>query len=203
MNSRSFERIAGAFAFVAAPGGVAYSVAFVIFLKTGSTAAAKLASVLLLLGGVVAIVVIVGLYGRIRESEPSAALLALVLGVAAGVGSAIHGGYDLANFTHPPTAAPTDLPNAIDPRGLMTFAFSGLAIITASWVIVTGGRLPKRLGSLGLLGGVLLVLVYLGRLIILNPKSPGVLVAAVLGGFLVIPAWYVWLGMELRRGAPA
>jgi hypothetical protein len=43
------------------------------------------------------------------------------------------------------------------------------------------------------------VLVYLGRLIILNPASPFVLYPAALTGFLVNPAFYLWLGSALRR----
>jgi hypothetical protein len=41
--------------------------------------------------------------------------------------------------------------------------------------------------------------IYLGRLIVLDPKSPVLLVAALLAGFIVDPAFYVWLGIELRR----
>jgi hypothetical protein len=45
----------------------------------------------------------------------------------------------------------------------------------------------------------LLGFVYVGRLVILNPKSPGLLTAAVIVGFLVNPIWFGWLGLVLRR----
>jgi hypothetical protein len=45
--------------------------------------------------------------------------------------------------------------------------------------------------------------VYLGRLIVLNPKNPLLLTAAVLSGFVVSPAWFLWLGSILWRGQPA
>jgi hypothetical protein len=46
----------------------------------------------------------------------------------------------------------------------------------------------------------LLVALYLGRLIILDPTSPVILVPALLNGFLVNPALYIWLGLALLRG---
>jgi hypothetical protein len=204
MRSASYERFAGSCALVGAVGGVGYSVAFVTYLKTGSVPAAKVSVTLLLGGGVLATAVFVGLYDRIREGDPSFALWGLVLGVAAGVGTAAHGGYDLANFAHPPAGLNPDLPNAVDPRGLMTFGLTGLSVLISSWLIArgSGAGLPRRLGSLGMLSGALLLVVYLGRLFVLNPKNPGLLTVAVLSGYVVNPAWLVWLGLELRRGGP-
>ena len=36
----------------------------------------------------------------------------------------------------------------------------------------------------------------------LNPKSPGLLTASVLVGFLLNPIWFVWLGLVLGRTSP-
>jgi hypothetical protein len=53
----------------------------------------------------------------------------------------------------------------------------------------------------GLLLGILLVLIYLGRLIVLDPKSYLVLGPAALGAVVSV-IWYAWLGMLLlRRGS--
>lgn len=41
---------------------------------------------------------------------------------------------------------------------------------------------------------------YLGRLIVLTPTSLLILVPALLTGFVVNPAWYIWLGLVLLRG---
>jgi hypothetical protein len=35
--------------------------------------------------------------------------------------------------------------------------------------------------------------------VILNPKSPGLLTAAVITGFVTNPIWYVWVGLVLTR----
>jgi hypothetical protein len=49
----------------------------------------------------------------------------------------------------------------------------------------------------------LLLVVYLGRLVVLTPSSPLVLLPAALTGFVVNPLWYVLLGLALRRSETA
>jgi hypothetical protein len=204
--TRRFERFAGACAVAAAVGGIAYSISFMTYLKTGRVGAAKVATFLLLGGGLVVMAVLIAVFFRLRERDATFALLALALGLVAAAGSSIHGAYDLANFVKPPAGAPaglSGLPNAVDPRGLMTFGVSGLSILVAGWLILQGAGFPRRLGSVGILTGLLLILVYLGRLIILNPKNPLVLTAAILTGFVLSPLWFAWIGRELWQGSAA
>jgi hypothetical protein len=170
-----------------------YAVAFVI-LRSPS-----LSAVFLLGTGLLASAAIVGVYGRLRETDESFALWGLFLGVAGALGSAIHAGYDLANVLNPPATANLDLPSQIDPRGLLTFGVAGLGLWVVSWLILHGGQLPRGLGYLGYLTAALLIVIYLARLIVLDASSPLVLVPALLAGFLVSPAWYVWLGVTLWR----
>jgi hypothetical protein len=85
----------------------------------------------------------------------------------------------------------------VDPRGLLTFGVTGLALI------LVGSLVGEGRGWLAYLAGGLLILVYLGRLIVLTPTSPLVLGPAALAGFLVNPAFYVWLGLWLRRPSVA
>ncbi len=89
------------------------------------------------------------------------------------------------------------LPNETDPRGLLTFGATALALFIVAWLILRGAEFPRGLAYLAFVSAVLLVVIYLGRLIVLNPKSPVLLVAALLFGFVVNPAWYVWLGLVL------
>jgi hypothetical protein len=44
---------------------------------------------------------------------------------------------------------------------------------------------------------VLLIVLYLGRLIALDPTNLVILVPALLNGFLINPGWYIWLGAAL------
>jgi hypothetical protein len=46
---------------------------------------------------------------------------------------------------------------------------------------------------------VLLVVIYLGRLIALDPKNPALLLPALVEGFVVNPAWFAWVGRSFAR----
>jgi hypothetical protein len=202
MESRAFQRFGAAAAIAVAAGGILYSIFFVISLQTRNRAVVATGHTLLLVGGVLASAVLVAVYDRIRHVDPPFALWGLLLGVVGAIGSAVHGGFDLANRFHRPEAfrdVTWDIPNYVDPRGLLTFGLSGLGVLILSWLITRGATLPVRLGQLGMVAGVLLVLIYLGRLIILDPENPFLLTVAVLSGVIVNPLWFGWLGMTLRR----
>jgi hypothetical protein len=201
----AFYRLAGASAIAAAVAGFVYSVAFIglVVLDTAPEVGAFISSLALLTGAVATVIVFAGLYRVLLDRGGGLALVALLLGVTGSVGAAIHGGYDLAVAIHPPDAelGPlADLPHPIDPRGLLTFGVTGVATLIASSLIARHPDLPRGLGYLGYAAGTLLVLIYLGRLIILTPTHPLVAGPAALAGFIVNPAWFIWLGLTLRRG---
>ena len=191
-RSASFERFAGVCAVLAGVSGFLYAVAFVILQDE------LLSGLFLMLVGLLTSVALLAVYERLRETDASFALLALVLGVAGSLGSAVHGGYDLANAINPPSSMP-DLPNPVDPRGLLTFGVAGAALFVVSWLIRGGRWFPGGLGYLGYLSAILLLALYLGRLIVLDPTSPMILVPALLNGFLINPILYLWLGLALLR----
>jgi hypothetical protein len=191
-----FEAFAGLAAIAVGLGGLAYSIAFLVLLYSGAPKAADvLTNVFLLAGGVLGTAVFVALYERFRPAEPGFALWAFLLGSLGAIGSAAHGGYDLANIVKTPTSLDKDLPSATDPRGFATFGLTALAIALVSLLVLRVGLLPRRLAYLGLIACALLLVVYFGRLIIFNPKSPGLLTVAVITGFVV--------GLELWRGPRA
>jgi hypothetical protein len=199
--SRPFERFAGACAALVALGGVGYAIAFVFTVRSAPRGAGYASALFLLGGGLVSTVVMIALYQRLRVTDPSFALLGLLLGVAGALGSSIHGGFDLALLVKQPVGSVTNLgASPVDPRGLLTFGFTALALLVIGWLIIQGAMLPRALGYLAGVGGVLLIIVYLGRLIILNPKSPGLLTAAVISGFIVSPLWFLWVARILWRG---
>jgi hypothetical protein len=203
MRSPAFERFAGIVAWIVALGGLGYSAAFVAILRSAPRAADYASAIFLLAGGLLGSAVLVALYGRLRDTDPGFALWALVLGVAGSIGSSVHGGYDLATLVKPPPLGRGgSWVFAPDPRGLLTFGLSALAILVFSWLITRGGPLPVGLGRVGYVAGALLIVIYVGRLTILDPKNPVLLTAALLAGFVVNPLWYLWLGRELRRGDP-
>jgi hypothetical protein len=194
-----YESFAGLCAVLVGIGSFLYAIAFIV-LVVGERApelGVLLSSLSLTLTGLFSTVVLVAIYNRLRETDATFALLALLLGIAGALGSAVHGGYDLANAINPP-APPADLPSQIDPRGLLTFAVSGIALFIIAWLIWKGRQFPIGLAYLGWVSAILLIILYLGRLIVLAPTNPVILVPALLNGFLVNPAWYIWLGVALR-----
>ena len=190
----AFERFAGLCGMGAALVGFLYAIAFVILRSD------LLSALFLLLGGALSSAVLVALYGRLRPVEPGLALWAMLLTVAGALGSTIHGGYDLASTLHPPPNLPANIANPVDPRGLLTFGLVGLGVLVLAWLMRRGGGFAPGLGLLGYVLAVLLLLLYLARLIVLDATSPLILVPALLTGFLVNPAWYLWLGVTLWTG---
>lgn len=192
MNT-SFERFAGWSAVLAGISGFLYSISFIVLQNN------LLSALFLALGGLFSIAGLTGLYQRLRGTENGFALLGLLLSLSAALGSAIHGGYDLANALHPPAALNADLPNPIDPRGLLTFGIAGLGLFLLSWLITKETQLPRSLGYLGFLSAILMIILYLGRLLILQATNLAIVIPALLEGFIVNPIWYVWLGLTLMR----
>lgn len=204
----AFLRVAGSAAVAAGIVGFVYSVAFIglVLLEAAPEAGALVSSLALLVGAVLSIVAFAGLYRLLLETDSGFALVTLLLGATGAIGAAIHGGYDLAVAIHPPAGelgALADLPHPIDPRGLLTFGVTGVAVLIGSWLIARSRLLSVGIARLGYLAGVLLVVIYLGRLIILTPTDPLVAIPAALAGLVVSPAWYVSLGLALRRAGGA
>lgn len=151
-----------------------------------------------MLGGIFGASALLGLYLRLEPGAGGYALWALLFGLAGALSATLHGGYDLANAINPPSQA-SSLPSAVDPRGLGTFGLAGLSIGAFAYLMGRDSSFPLYFVYLGYASAVLLVLIYLARLIILSATSPVVLVPAALEGFIVNPAWYVWLGLVLRK----
>ncbi len=189
----SFNKFAGWAAILAGVSGFLYSVSFIVLQNN------LLSALFLMLGGIFSTAALTALYQRLLNTESGFALLGLLLTVSAALGSAIHGGYDLSNALHPPASLNADLPNPIDPRGLLTFGIAGLGLSLLSWLLNQEMQFPKSFAYLGILSAVLMIILYLGRLIVLQATSLVIVIPALLEGFIVNPIWYIWLGFNLRR----
>jgi hypothetical protein len=194
-----FTRFGSLCAYATGVLGLGYSVSFSLYLHRPSRGAAYADALLLLVGGLASTAAFTAVYERLRRTEAGLALWGFVLALVGAFGAALHGAYDLANLANPPASLAADVPSSVDPRGLGTFALTGLAVAVAGVLILRGGQLPRGLAYLGFLSAALLVFVYVGRLVILNPKSPGLLAGAVAAGYVVDPIWFVWLGLALTR----
>jgi ABC-type maltose transport system permease subunit len=86
MRSPLFQKFAGALAIGAGAGGIAYAIAFLVFLYNGSRGSKGAIALLLLLGGLATSAVLVALYDFVREVDPMFALWGLIIGVAGAIG---------------------------------------------------------------------------------------------------------------------
>lgn len=184
----SFERWTGYLSILAALSALAYAYYFIIAKDV------TLSSLFLMLTGLFGLKVVVGLFVRLKSVDFGFALVALILGVGGALGTAIHGGYDLANAINPVVSNP-NLPNQVDPRGLLTFGLTGLAVLKFSWLMSKDKYFPANLSMLGYLSAVLLIVIYLARLIVLSPANPILKYPVLVEGFLINPLWYLWLGI--------
>lgn len=183
-------------AFLAALAGLAYSVSFV-FIKENLWN-----GLFLMLGGLLGGLVLATLYSILKATDSGLALIGLLLATVGMGGAIIHGGYDLALGVNPVPALPagvTDLPSQVDPRGLLTFGISGLAIAVFTWLMQRSRQFLVPLIYTGWFLALLMEILYLGRLIILDAKNPLIVVAALLAGFIVSPLWYILVGLRLQK----
>lgn len=202
MHSTPFARFAGACAILTGIAGFLYSLAFIVVSRTAPVAGGLLSALFLMLAGLLSSAALVAVYDRLRQTDAAFSLWALLLGLVGAAGSILHGGYDLANAINAPEALPANvasLPSQVDPRGLLTFGLAGIGLLVFAWLMGRGSGFPTGLSYLGYLLAVLLVVIYLGRLIVLQAANPVLLIPALLTGFVVNPIWYVWLGVALRR----
>lgn len=194
-GSEGFDRVAGVCSVLSGLGGLLYGISFVILKSV------VLSALFLLLGGLLATFVFTALYSRLRAVNASFALWAFLLAIAGQLGAVMHGGYDLANALNPQPlyAQFATLPSAVDPRGLLTFGLTSIGLLVIARLMGLSRSFPRGLSTLGYLLAILLIALYLGRLILLNPANPLLLGTALLSGFLVGPLWYIWLGLLLLR----
>jgi hypothetical protein len=188
-GSRSFERFAGWLSVLAGVGGAGYAVAFVVLKDAGFSA------LFLTLGPLFAIGALVAVFERVRAIDAGVATVALALGAFGSLAASTHGAYDLANILHPPSSLP-DLPSAVDPRGYASFALNGLTFALIGWLARRTTELPGWVGPLGIVLGVVLVVTWLGRLIVLDATSLLVLGPALVAGVLS-PVFFLLLGVWL------
>ncbi len=197
----SFERFAGLCGLLLAIGALVYSVLFITIVEGNEDTESWFA--VLLGGALFTIPVMIAVYGRLRQADEGFALLGLVFGLGAALGGVLHGGYELAALVTPPSEPYYPGIESVS-KGVLRYLVGGLALLVIGWLITRGaGRLPRGAGYLALLGGVLLVFIYFGRLFdFITPGDYVSLIPPIVYGFLVHPLLYAWLGWTFWRQAP-
>lgn len=202
MASAAFDRTASVMAYLSAAIALAYSVSFGYYVQEGDRWAQYTSSGLLMAGGLIGLPVLVAIYLRVRSIDEGFAIIGLIVATAAALGSVLHGAHDIAVFANPEVATGSpDYPNFTDPRGFSTFALFGLGMLVLA-AMCRGARFPKAIPFVGAATGALTVIVYIGRVTVLDPKRWWVAIAAVGSGVIGVPVWNVLVARTLRRTAP-
>jgi hypothetical protein len=195
-----FDRTASWMAYLSAAVALAYSVSFGYYVREGDRWAQYTSSGLLIAGGLIGLPVLVAIYLRVRHVDEGFAIVGLLVAAAAAFGTVLHGAHDIAVFAHPDKVTTSaDYPNFTDPRGFSTFALFGLGMIVLA-AMTRGAGFAKPIPLVGAISGVLAVIVYIGRVTVLDPKRWWVAIAAVGAGVVGVPLWNVLVARSLRSG---
>lgn len=195
VRSGSLARLGGILSIFVGVGGLLYGILFAYIVAGSPTWVSRTWLVLAMLGGLGVTGVFIALYERLSPVDHAIALWATLLGVVAGLGQMLNASVGLGYALNPaPDGAYTTEP---DPLGILRFGLNGVALLIFARVMLRSD-LPRGLSYLAVLGGALLVVMYLGRLTgIIDPADRITLIPPIVYGLLVHPVLYVWLGREL------
>jgi len=84
----------------------------------------------------------------------------------------------------------------LDPNGWIRYGLPGLWILVVGMLALRGTTVPKVLAFLGIIGAVCYWLIVIGYLLRLEWF---VAISAGLGGVIIGPIFYIWMGLILRR----
>jgi hypothetical protein len=200
MRPVPFERFAALCALAVSGGSLLYAALFITIVE-GSAETNDLWFTTLLIGALFTIPPWIAIYGRVRAVDAGLALTGLVLGLGGAFGGVLHGGYELAANVTPPKQGYYPGPESVS-KGVLRYLVAGLALLVIAWLIAYGRTLPAGLGFVAGFGGVLLVVIYFGRLFdFITPGDYTSLIPPILFGFVVHPFFYAWLGLVLWRAA--
>jgi len=89
-------------------------------------------------------------------------------------------------------------PVGLDPQGWLGFGAVGLWTLVVSLLALRGGMWPKPLAYVGIAVALVYWLIVAGQVLDIGLL---VAIAAGLGGVILGPIWYIWIGVHLRRAA--
>jgi hypothetical protein len=199
--SAGFERLAGVCALFVGFGALVYAILFITIVEGNTETEPWFA--ILLAGALTSVPVTIALYLRLRAFDEGAALTAFVLGLFGALGGIIHGGYELAAIVTPPNEGYYPGVESVS-KGVLRYLVAGLALLLIAWLVWASALLPRGIAIVAAIGGVLLVVIYIGRLFdFITPGDYVSLIPPILYGFVVHPLLYGWIGLTFLRGPGA
>jgi hypothetical protein len=197
------SRFAGWSALAAAAAGLTFTVAFSVVVREGDRWANWVSAVALAGGGLVTVPVLIALYALLREREPEFAFLGVLLGTVGALATAAHGAFDVAGLSKTVKPDLSRVPNFVDPRGFATFGLTALALLVFGVIGLRTGGLDRTVARIAVLAALLLVVLYVGRLTVLDPEANVIKAAALISGLIVNPAFFLLFARSLLQTAPA
>ena len=201
--TRSFQRFAGWSALAAAAAGVTFTVAFSVVVREGDRWAKWVSALALAGGGLLALPVLVALYALLRDREPEFAFLGVLLGTIGVLATATHGAFDIAGLSKPVKPDLSNVPSFVDPRGFATFGLTALALLVFGLIGLRAGGLDGTVARLAVLSALLLVVLYVGRLTVLDPEANVIKATALISGLIVNPAFFLLFARSTLQSTPA
>jgi hypothetical protein len=176
----------------------------------------QITNLLLALSGLFGLFAVITIFQRVSTGNEGWARVALWFGMFGALLGGLHGWSDLvrnpilaAAFGQTDSAPAANLlanlPSSVDPRGIGTFAFTGVFFLVLAGLLRSVNGIPGRLASATMLGGVLLEIIFIGTVLYSGGDGIAVarylfLVAGPIQSVIVGPIVYIWLGMLLRQG---
>lgn len=200
--TRSFQRFAGWSAGAAAAAGVTFTIAFSVVVREGDRWAKWVSAVALAGGGLITVPVLIALYALVREREPEFALLGVLLGTVGTLATAAHGAFDVAGLSKHVKPDLSDVPSFVDPRGFATFGLTALALLVFGSVALRSGGIDRVVARVAVLAALLLLVLYVGRLTVLDPEANVIKATALISGLVVNPAFFLLFARSLFQTAP-
>ncbi len=205
MKPIHFEKFAGACGFLAGLSVFLFAVSFFGIESAYQALGVWLSGLFLMLTGFFLTVLLIGIYARLRETDAAYALWGMLIGFFGAIAVLIDGSYTLAAAISSPGSSPSMMaagaaPSAADPRGLLSLGLLGISFFIVSWLVIEGGQFPRAISYWGYVTAIAIVYLFIARLIIVNPTYLSIMVPALAAGFILLPGWYMWLGIDLMRG---
>ena len=85
---------------------------------------------------------------------------------------------------------------ALDPTAILGFGFVGVWFLITNYLAMNSNSFAKELAYVGIIGGILHILVPIGT--VFNEQML-LSIAAGLGGVVLGPVWYIWLGINMQK----
>ena len=202
---RSFQQFGGLSAILVGILSIIYAVFYLLISRQNPDLGINGSWIVLALSGIFSSAAYVALYQLTNQTAPGVTLWALALGVAASLATLLHGAYESTLIKTIAEASPDQqaalavlqqLPSQVDPAGLMAFFVTGVVSLLFSYLIINQAVLSRALGTLGIVNGLVLVILYLASA---NQIQTLILVSGGLTSVILGPIWWICLGVKLTQ----